>query len=223
MDEKKDPSQPKSSSAVKWLVFLNSNFGLWLAGVLALTVAPNLYQYYGSVIEQKKQEEILRRKKIEEIELIKNKNSEEFSALSTEISYRLSTVLMRLKAADKRFGVSSSQEAREAIENSFYALSRNPDNTYSSLIPQLNNMNGIAILIEMARLAERDGQKKVIKDVAYEISVLTEISTVRSNDGRSAKQLAQNLLDKIFEMNEVFTRFPYLDSQKGSGGFPFDE
>lgn len=205
MNEQKDPTQSQSSGSTKWSEFLNSAFGLWLAGLLALTVAPNLYQYCGSIIDKQKQKEMSRQK-----------NIEEFESLSTEISYRLSTVLMRLHAIsiDDRLNALSSNEKNEAIEQAFYALSRNPDEIYSSLLPQYKNLNGIAIMSEILKLKDDPGEKIVLKDAMFNVSKLIVSSTLRSSTGNSAKQMAEELLNAVHGMQKYFIRLPYLDCDK---------
>lgn len=144
--------------------FLNSSFGLWLLSAIFISGLGTLLSNHHNAVQKHQQEE--------EADRAESKNKlERIDRISMEISYRLSTSMIKLKAASKSIKDKTKENAFKLKLNALTPLSRPATDELPPLFPEFKNYSGLALIAELRTITE-PGERKVLKDKLTALSAL---------------------------------------------------
>lgn len=198
------PRKPDESSPI-WEA-LNSNFGLWLLSAIFISGFGALYTNH-----QNKEKE---RQQIEQAARLNKKNIlERIDRLSMEFSYRLSSSLIRLEAANTLSPSSTSIDARKTRVSAFAPLTSPAPDSGGALYPEFKDRSGLALLAELSTIAE-SGERAELKDIITRLSgILNAPSSIEPGTPAEFQSLAGKLLESTKHWRWD-TGFRYTDCKK---------
>lgn len=193
----------KQSELGRFLLFLNSSFGLWLLSAVFITGAGSLYTKWHTAQDEKQKQQAQLRTDAE-------KKKEIEARLQLEIGHRVSeTVVLLWKLCDprdpSRLGAGHSPgEVRTVVAS----MQNGNGQKLFSRYPEFDNLNTLSLLTELRRL-EPEQDKDRLDRAITDISGLDVLLDVEKASFSNPKSVAGAILKRFSSI--LWGKFYFID------------
>ena len=208
------------------LNFLNSDFGIWLLSAIFLSGAGTLYRRWE---KQRDEEKALLQKKADEEKVVFEKkvtanqiNHEAISKIDVEISYRLSTVLLKLASleslVDAKYEGESDNNKRlldaDLTLKTLQSMNLREHASDVSLYPEYSTYTFTTLLAELRRRLPEANRGQVEASIASYTSMLINMSFPPGSP--PSRQTGVLLLKNVVLKRWQGTAFHFMNPSDGN-------
>jgi hypothetical protein len=181
--------------------FLNSTFGLWFLSSVLLAVA---VKNCDERKERLREEE----NKQNQMHIASETSKATADRICTEISYRFSSTLARLKAIAQMHGDATTPESQKAIVKALDIMQKPSNEEMPPLFLEYKNYSGLALIAELQRHVSPTEKPSLVR-ILRDTSIFLEEQAGNQVKPAPAKTVATELLRRLRYSQWNGLGFPY--------------